>query len=85
MTKMGGQFLDFVAGHSCYEGDIELIGGPGLQQGQVKWRPVKQEQFNWLSRPRALRARKSGHLKMVIGKQWHVLAKTAFCRFLPKR
>ena len=23
----GGQFLDFVGRHSCYEGDIELIGG----------------------------------------------------------
>ena len=24
----GGQFLDFMGGHSCYEGDIELMGGP---------------------------------------------------------
>ena len=23
----GGQFLDFMGGHSCYEGDIELTGG----------------------------------------------------------
>ena len=23
----GGQFLDFMGEHSCYEGDIELIGG----------------------------------------------------------
>ena len=23
----GGQFLDFMGGHSCYEGDIELMGG----------------------------------------------------------
>ena len=22
----GGQFLDFMGGHSCYEGDIELMG-----------------------------------------------------------
>ena len=27
-TKMGGQFFDFMGGHSCYEGDIELMGGP---------------------------------------------------------
>ena len=25
---MGGQFFDFMGGHSCYEGDIELMGGP---------------------------------------------------------
>ena len=24
----GGQFLDFMGGHSCYEGDIELMGVP---------------------------------------------------------
>ena len=24
----GGQFFDFMGGHSCYEGDIELMGGP---------------------------------------------------------
>ena len=24
----GGQFLDFMGGHSCYEGGIELMGGP---------------------------------------------------------
>ena len=24
----GGQFLDFMEGHSCYEGDIELMGPP---------------------------------------------------------
>ena len=24
----GGQFLDFMGGHSCYEGDIELMGAP---------------------------------------------------------
>ena len=23
-----GQFLDFMGGHSCYEGGIELMGGP---------------------------------------------------------
>ena len=23
----GGQFFDFMGGHSCYEGDIELMGG----------------------------------------------------------
>ena len=23
----GGQFLDFIGGHSCYAGDIELMGG----------------------------------------------------------
>ena len=23
----GVQFLDFMGGHSCYEGDIELTGG----------------------------------------------------------
>ena len=23
-----GQFLDFMGGHSCYEGAIELMGGP---------------------------------------------------------
>ena len=23
-----GQFLDFMGGHSCYEGDIELMGVP---------------------------------------------------------
>ena len=22
-----GQFFDFMGGHSCYEGDIELMGG----------------------------------------------------------
>ena len=25
---MGGQFLDFMGGHSCYEGDIEFMGVP---------------------------------------------------------
>ena len=24
----GGQFFDFMGGHSCYEGDIELMGVP---------------------------------------------------------
>ena len=24
----GGQFFDFMGGHSCYEGDIELMGAP---------------------------------------------------------
>ena len=24
----GGQFFDFMGVHSCYEGDIELMGGP---------------------------------------------------------
>ena len=24
----GGQFLDFMGGHNCYEGDIELMWGP---------------------------------------------------------
>ena len=24
----GGQFLDFIGGHSCYEGDIELMAVP---------------------------------------------------------
>ena len=24
----GGQFLDFMGVHSCYEGDIELMGVP---------------------------------------------------------
>ena len=24
----GGQFFDFMGGHSCYGGDIELMGGP---------------------------------------------------------
>ena len=24
----GGQFFDFMGGHSCYEGDIELLGVP---------------------------------------------------------
>ena len=24
----GGQFLDYMGGHSCYEGEIELIGAP---------------------------------------------------------
>ena len=24
----GGQFLDFMGRHSCYEGDIELMGVP---------------------------------------------------------
>ena len=26
----GRQFLDFMGGHSCYEGDIELMGDPPL-------------------------------------------------------
>ena len=26
----GGQFLDFIGGHSCYEGGIELMGVPQL-------------------------------------------------------
>ena len=28
----GGQFLDFVGGHSCCEGDIELIRGPPTRE-----------------------------------------------------
>ena len=28
----GGQFLDFIGGHSCYEGDIELIGSPPTRE-----------------------------------------------------
>ena len=24
----GGQFFDFMGGHSCYDRDIELMGGP---------------------------------------------------------
>ena len=24
----GDNFFDFMGGHSCYEGDIELMGGP---------------------------------------------------------
>ena len=28
MVGGGGQFLDFMGGHSCYEGDIELMGVP---------------------------------------------------------
>ena len=27
----GGQFLGFMEGHSCYEGDIKLMGGPPSQ------------------------------------------------------
>ena len=30
INKDGGQFLDFMGGHSCYEGDIELMGVPPL-------------------------------------------------------
>ena len=29
---MGGQFLDFMGGHSCYEGDMELMGGPPTRE-----------------------------------------------------
>ena len=29
---MGGQFFDFMGGHSCYEGDIELMGGPPTRE-----------------------------------------------------
>ena len=28
----GGQFFDFIGGHSCYEGDIELMGVPPLEK-----------------------------------------------------
>ena len=28
----GGQFLDFIGGDSCYEGDIELMGVPPLEK-----------------------------------------------------
>ena len=29
---MGGQFFDFMGRHSCYEGDIELMGGPPTRE-----------------------------------------------------
>ena len=34
----GVQFLDFMGGHSCYEGDIELTGGvPPLEKTLEKY------------------------------------------------
>ena len=38
----GGQFLDFMGGHSCYEGDIELMGGPPVPP-PTKENPAGQE------------------------------------------
>ena len=32
MRRGGGQFLDLMGGHSCYEGDIELMGGPPTRE-----------------------------------------------------
>ena len=34
----GGQFLDFMGGHSCYEGDIELMGGPPTRENPATGR-----------------------------------------------
>ena len=31
----GGQFLDLVVGHSFYEGNIELMGGPPTRENPV--------------------------------------------------
>ena len=31
----GGQFLDFMGGHSCYEGDTELMGVPPTRENPV--------------------------------------------------
>ena len=30
IKKDGGQFFDSMGGHSCYEGDIELMGVPSV-------------------------------------------------------
>ena len=32
----GGQFLDLIRGHSCYEGDIELMGGPPTRENPAR-------------------------------------------------
>ena len=33
----GGQFLDLMGGgHSCYEGDIELMGGPPTRENPAR-------------------------------------------------
>ena len=38
----GGQFLDFMGDHSCYEGDIELMGVPLFPP--TRENPVKSSQ-----------------------------------------
>ena len=37
INKDGGKFLDFMEGHSCYKGDIELMGIPPLGKPCTNW------------------------------------------------
>ena len=41
----GGQFLDFMGGHSCYEGDIELMGVPPLGKPCPEWQCLEEVQL----------------------------------------
>ena len=54
----GGQFLDFMGGHSCYEGDIELMGVPPVPPlGKTLGGGVTQERFSNLDNSRLFKCR----------------------------
>ena len=43
----GGKFLDFLGGHSCYEGDIELMGSPPSSPPHTRENPAHRTKFMW--------------------------------------